>query len=106
MLNPVRNARRYVYSIAACQVVLLLAWINLGPDADPTRDDSVQTLLRSIGETQPQDKAYQLLASSAIRGSGRNIQMLGTVVLITSVIVILLCVILAIQLRRNDSKIP
>ncbi len=106
MLNPVRNAHRYICGIAACQAVLLLAWINLGPDASATGYDSVQSLLKWIGNSQPQDQAYLLLASSAIRGSSRNVHILGTLVHITSVLVIFLCTILAIQLRRNDSKIP
>ena len=99
------TARRWEDSIAEAhsrvrQAVLLLAWLNLGPDASATSYTSVQSLLDWIGASQPQERAYMVLASLAIRGSSRNIHILGAVVLATSLMVIVLAIMIGIQLRR------
>ena len=104
MRDPTKSVRRYVLGILACQAILVLAWINLGPDASATGYSSVQSLLDSIGDSQPQERAYMLLASSAIRRSSRNVQTLGTIVLVTSLIVMVLSVMIGIQMRRKAHK--
>jgi|SRR6185369_17625320 len=105
MRNPTKSVGRCILGIFACEAVLLLAWLNLGPDASATGYTSVQSLLDWIGDSQPQERVYMLLASSAIRGSSRNVHTLGVVVLVTSLIVIVLSIIIAIQLRRQKNDV-
>ena len=102
MRKTTKSVGRYILGIVACEVVLLLAWNNLGADASATGYSSVQSLLDSIGNSQPQDKAYLLLAASAIRGSSRNVHILGTIALVTSLTVIVLSIIIALRLRSRD----
>ncbi len=99
-----KSIRRCIFGILGCEAVLLLAWMNLGPDASATGYSSVQSLLDWIGDSQPQERGYMLLASSAIRGSSRNVQTLGGIVLITSLIVIVLSIWIAIQVRRSAAQ--
>ena len=101
MRDPAKSIRRCILGILACEAVLLLAWINLGSDASAAGYSSVRSLLDWIGDSQPQERGYMLLASSAIRGSSRNVEILGGIVLITSLIVIVLSILVAIQMRRS-----
>jgi hypothetical protein len=102
MRKPAKGVGRYILGILACQVVLLLAWSNLGADASATGYSSVQTLLDSIENTQPQGKAYLLLAKTAIHRSSQNVHILGTIVLVTSLAVIVLSIMIALRLRSKD----
>ena len=56
--DTAKSIRRYVIGILACEAILLLAWINLGPDASATGYSSVQSLLNWIGHSQPQERGF------------------------------------------------
>ena len=102
MRSPTKGIGRYLAGILVCEGVLLFAWIGLGDDASATGYTSVQSLLNWIGSSQPQDRAFMLLAASAIRSSSRNVHKLTAVVLVTSGIVIMLSIIIALKLRRRE----
>jgi len=96
-------AIKYLAGIIFCEIVLLLSWINLGPDADISKYQSVQTALANIQTT---GRPEFLLASAAIRNASDNFSILKMVIVSTSLLVIILSFLIGFPILKNrDQKL-
>lgn len=98
--NRKKSLVKYLIGIAACQILLLLTWLNLGADAEVTRYDSVRALLDSISAQPSTQNPELLLAASAIRSANRNVEMLSFVASPTSLLTLGLAVVATFRLRK------
>jgi hypothetical protein len=95
------SAIKYLVGIVLCEIVLLLSWINIAPDADVSEYESVKAVLESSQTTQQPE--FQL-ASSAIHHSSQYLHIMSVVIVSTSLIVIILSFLIGWQMLKNRDK--
>jgi len=93
------SAIKYLVGIVLCEIILLFFWVNIAPDADVSKFESVKKVLNSTN--QPPE--FQL-ASSAIQHSSQSLSLISIVILLTSSIVIILAFLVGFQVLKNQGK--